>query len=281
MHIDDDGQGQFDQDDDVLELTDEVEDDAPDPDDGDDEQGGDDHVIGFAEDGEDEEDDTPLVKRLRDQVRTLQRSRRAPQQPAANDPEPVVPERPRSLADFDYDEDRFNAAIDAYEGKKDEHASWQRREETRKADRERAAEDQGRQLEQQRKALGVDESVYKARAAKVYDALSEQQVAVLVEAADNPSRLIFALGGSDTRLDMLAGQEKLAKFAAMVGTMEKEVKMGKKSPPPPESRVRGATAPVAAGSSDKKLAALQAKAEKTGDRSELIAYKASLKSRAA
>lgn len=285
MLEDDDGDGQF-AEDDVLELDQELGDDTPDDADLDGDGDGEDEqpFVGFADDGDEEaDDDTPLVKKLRQQLREKSRElakRSKPDAaPANNDPEPEVPERPRSVADFDYDEDRFNEAIDAHLAAKDEHTAWKSRQAERQQAQQREAEEQGRTLEQQRKALGVSD--YEQQSAKVKDALSEHQLAVLVQAADNPARLIYALGRSDTRLDALSGQANLAKFAALIGTMEKEIKVGKKQPPAPESRVRGATASVSIGSSDKKLAALEAKAAKTGDRSELIKYKAAQKQRAA
>lgn len=284
MHIGDDGEGQF-AEDDVLELDSEIEDDAPDPDN--DDEGDDDApaeaFVGFADDGEDEEEAPPLVKKLRDQIRERDRriaklSRNTAPAAIHDDPEPVVPPEPTE-DDAGWDIENYQRAYREREKALVEHTAWQNRQAERERAGRRAQEEQARQLEQQRRALGVGD--YETKAAKVREALSETQLAVLVEAADNPARLIYALGGSDTRLDILAGQDKLAKFAAMVGTMEKEVKVSKRTPPAPESRVRGATAPVAAGSSDKKLAALEAMAEKSGDRSELIRYKMSLKQRAA
>lgn len=278
MLEDEDGSGQF-AEDEVLDLTDEVEDDAPDPEDKDgseDEPGA---FVGFADDGAEEEDDTPLVKKLRDQIRTLSREkRRAPAAPAADDPEPVIPDVPDEDV---WDIDVIRQAMRDREAAIVAHAEWKSRQADREAASKRAQEEQGRQLEQQRHALGVSEADYKARSAKVLEALSSDQVAILTQAADNPARLIFALGGSETRLDMLASSPNLAKFAAMIGTMEKEVKVSKRTAPPPETRVRGATAPIAPGTSDKKLAALEKQAERSGDRTALIAYKASLKQRAA
>lgn len=266
-----------------LILTDEVEVQDVEAEVEGDEEGEDDPevVIGFADDAEAEADDTPLVKRLRDQLREAQRqAKRAYREPANDaDPEPQVPARPRSTADFDYDEDRFNAALDDYEAKKDEHAEWKLRQTQREASRRAVQDEQARKIEQQKSALGVSD--YDARSSVVKDALTEGQLAVLINGADNPAQVIYALGRSQSRLDMLSGEQNLARFAVMLGKMEKDIKVSKRTAPSPDSPVRGATGSLAATGTDKKLAALEKEAERTGDRSKIAAYRRQLRKTAA
>ncbi|MBB4857006.1 hypothetical protein HNO88_000303 [Novosphingobium chloroacetimidivorans] len=239
-------------------------------------------VIAFADDEDDESEPTPLVKRLREQIRErdrkLSQMRRSPAPANDADPEPQVPDRPRSVADYDYDEDQFNAAIDAHLAAKDEHAAWKQREEKRKSARGEQEAEQARQIEQQRKALGVGD--YEVKAAAVRDRLSDAQMAILINGADNPAQMIYALGRSESRLDMLCGEENLAKFAVMLGKMEKDIKVTKKTAPTPESRVRGASGPMNIGG-DKQLEKLEKEAARTGDRTKLIQYRQTLKTRAA
>ncbi len=239
---------------------------------------GDETVIAFSDDEQEEE--TPLVKKLRDQLRDVQRqARRVRNSPADdNDPEPQVAERPRSVADFDYDEDRFNAAIDEHLAAKEQHTEWKGRQTARDNARKATEEEQAKRVEQQRKALGVSD--YDARSATVKDTLSDSQLAILINGADNPAQLIYALGRSQTRLTLLSGEENLARFAVMLGKMEKEIKVTKRTAANPESVVRGATATFTQ-SNDKHLAMLEREAEKTGNRSKIQAYKRQLKQRAA
>jgi len=248
---------------DVLDLVDEQE-----PDDQPEDQ--EEALIGFADEEGADEEETPVIKRLREQNRELAkklRQRNAPQNDDA-DPEPVVPSRP-SLADHDYDPDRYEAAMVAYDQAKDDHREWERREDTRKSARNQQQDERARKVEQQKTALGVRD--FDARAGEVKDRLSDAQLAILIEGADNPAQLIYALGRSPTRLEMLAGEDNMAKFAVMLGRLEKDIKVSKKAPPPPESgRVRGATASVSMG--DKELERLEKEAERTGDRSKIIAY---------
>lgn len=235
-------------------------------------------VIAFSDDEQEEEPE--LVKKLRDQIRDRDRKlaqfRRSPA--PDNDPEPQVAERPRSVADFDYDEDRFNAALDDHLAAKDQHSEWKTRQAARDSARQATHDEQAKRVEQQRNALGVAD--YDTRAASVKETLTDAQLAVLINGADNPAQLIYALGRSETRLTLLAGEDNLARFAVMLGKMEKEIKVTKKSAPAPESMVRGATATFTK-SDDKHLARLEKEAEKTGNRSKIQAYKRQLKQKAA
>lgn len=238
-------------------------------------------VIAFADEGEeiDPAQDTPLVKKLREQLREAQKkAHRASPSADASDPEPVIPAEPNADS-LGWDIDKLEAANKEYLKACREHAAWEVREAERKAAHERIQNEQAKRIEQQRNGLGVSD--YEARAALVKERLTEQQLAVLIEGADNPARIIYALGRSETRLDELAGMASLAKFAARLGQMEKEIRVTKRSPPAPESRVSGGNASVAIGGTDKELERLEREADRTGDRTKIIQYKRQLKQRAA
>ena len=268
----------------VLDLTDEHEvgfaDELPeqDADDSGDDAG--ETVIAFADEVDGgAESETSLVTNLRKQLREAQRkARHSPAIAPDADPEPVVPPRKR-IEDFDYDSDRH----DQYSASRDDvllaRAKWESRQTEREAARKRETDQQNRQIEQQRNALGVSD--YDARAETVRDRLSDAQIAVLLNGAENPAQLIYALGRSANKLDMLAGEENLARFAVMLGKLEKDVKVQKRKAPPPETQVRGATASITSGGDNKELARLEKQADRTGDRSPVIAYRRAMRTRAA
>lgn len=237
-------------------------------------------VIAFADDEQEEE--TPLVKKLRDQLREAQRrANRQRTEVVEDDPEPTIPPLKRSDdPEFEWDPDRHAAYIEQRDAAVAAHAEWKGRNSERQATRQRAADEQAKRVEQQKNALGIKD--YDARSETVQATLSEQQLAVLINAADDPARMIAALGapGAASRLAMLAGEGNLARFAASVGKMEKEIKVIKKTAPAPESQVRGATATLTQ-TEDKHLARLEKEAEKTGDRSAIQAYRREQRRKAA
>lgn len=259
----------------VLDLTDEHEvgfaDELPEQDGGESDRDDGETVIAFADEVEGGEPETTLVTNLRKQLREAQRkARHAPASQAQEaDPEPVVPPFKR-IEDFDYDGDRQAEYITKRDEALLERAKWGSRQTEREAARKREAEQQNRQIEQQRNALGVSD--YDARSARVREALSDAQIAVLLNGVENQAQLIYALGGSQAKLDTLAGEDNLARFAVMLGKLEKDVKVQKRKAPPPEIQVRGATASIASGGADKELERLEKEAARTNDRSKVIAH---------
>jgi hypothetical protein len=260
--------GEDDQVGEVLDLAEFPEDNDPDNDNAP-------PVIAFADDPAAEADETPLIKQLRGQIRDLSRKANRTQDSGVSvDPEPVIPAKP-NLEALDWDQDRFDAEYDKREAAMAAQAEWKVRQAQREQQRKAFDDEQARSIDQQRNALGVSD--YEARAASVKETLSDQQLAILVAAADNPAQLIYALGRSQSRLDQIAGQDNLAKFAAMVGRMEKDIRVSKRKPAAVETGVRGATAPLASGGVDKKLERLEKEAEATGNRSKIQAYKRELR----
>lgn len=236
-------------------------------------------VISFSDEPEEGQEETPLVKRLRDQLRQAQRQNRQRTMAAEdNDPEPVVPELKRSDdEEFGWDPDKHADYVTKRDAAVVAHAQWQARQTERANARKRIDEEQAKQVDQQKRALGVSD--YEERANAVRDRLNEQQLAVLINATDNPARLLYALGRSEARLDELAGIENLAKFAARIGQLEGQIKVTKRKAPAVEQQVRGATASTAISNSDKHLEKLEKEADRTGDRSKVIAYRRQLKQR--
>jgi len=275
-------------DDEPLDLTDEMieQDAAPndeeygDEERSDGEEDTDETIITFADEVDADVSENAVIRSLRQQLKN-ERSRRLQGATALNnhpDPEPDIPARPKSVEDFDWDVERFNSALDAHLAGKDEHSAWKAREEKRLSERTAHEAERGQKFEQQRKALGVRD--YEARAALVRDRLSEEQLFHLIDKSDNPAQIIYALGRSESRLDALASEQDIGAFIFKLGQNSKDIKVTKKTAPTPESRVRGASAPMAIGG-DKQLEKLEKDAAKTGDRTKLIQYRQSLKNRAA
>jgi hypothetical protein len=107
----------------------------------------------------------------------------------------------------------------------------------------------------------------------VQQSLDVTQQGIIVQGADNPALVVYALGKNPRKAQELSDIKDPVKFAFAVAKLEKELKVTKKAAPPPETTVKG-TARVS-GSVDSTLDRLREKAAKTGDYTEVIRYKQS------
>jgi hypothetical protein len=188
---------------------------------------------------------------------------------------PALPAKPK-LSDpvIDYDEEKFEQARDAWDAKKRELDSWEA--------------NQAKAVEEAQKATQAVHANYAAskQALKVKDfqdaedeaatALDQVQQAILIKGASNPAALVYALGKDSKELQALASIKDPVKFAVAVGKLETKVKVTKRTStkPAPESTVRGGSGSQSATSDT--LKRLEAEADRTGDRSKVVAYKRQL-----
>jgi hypothetical protein len=230
--------------------------------------------IGFGEEAEDEGDPADLPKRLRNEIRERDRaiaalSRRAADAEERAKPVPVeVGARPR-LEDFDYDEEKFDAAVDEWSDRKVQAQLAQRQQPT-------SAEDEARQDVQRYEASvsGLTFSDASEVISDVRASLTPQQEYMIASVSADAGKLLYALGRNPSKLRELVGVTNPAKFIAKVALMEASMTVRKKSAPNPERIPQGNAMPKGA---DKELARLEKEAERTGNRTALIAYRRKLR----
>lgn len=110
--------------------------------------------------------------------------------------------------------------------------------------------------------------------ATALDALAQVQQGIIVQGAENPALVVYALGKNPAKLKELAAITDPVKFAFAVAKLERDLKVTtRKAPPPPEKVVTG-SAPKS-GVIDSQLEKLREDAAKTGDYSKVTAYKRS------
>ena len=266
----------------VLETEDELEGEEIEGDDQDADTSGDDEgeedadEVSFADEAEDEEaEETPLVKRLRAELRARTKELSQLRRPVT--PEVIeVGEKP-TLEGCDYDPDRYEADLDAWKDRKAKAEKQAADAEAESAKVQKEWREKIASYEKKKAELRVPD---KAEAeADALAALSQPQQAVIVKYADNPAALIIALGKSPKKLEALSAMNDLAQFTFTVAKLEKELKVGKKKAPEPEGIVRGA-APLS-HTADKHLEKLEREAARTGDRTAVVRYKAEMKKKAA
>jgi hypothetical protein len=234
-------------------------------------------VVSIGEEAPPTEEEKPApkwVRELRRTQRELQRENRELkaklEAPVSTETKPVQVGVKPTLDSCDYDSEKFEAEL----------AQWYERK--READ---AAEAQVRsEQEAQERAWKAKLEAYgKAKAelrVRDYDDAEEAvqqfldvtQQGVLIEGADNPALLVYALGKNPAKAKELAAIKSPVKFAFAVAKLEKELKVSNRSKqaPPPEKTVSG-TGRIS-GAVDSTLERLRAEADLTGDRTKVVQY---------
>ena len=279
------------QDDGVIDTATELQADTGE---GDSDDDGDELIVSIGDDAPPEEDgsDKELprwVKRLRrDNYRAVKENQKLKREieeirngiakPAQQDELGKEPE----LEDFDYDAPAFRKAHKEWVLKEQQHVA-RKEAEQKQAQQAQAAWDAKLATYQERKqslARDADEAE-----AALLDALSskwghqqaQQRLAMLVEAADDPAQLVYALGKIPGRAKELAEIESVVRFVAVASKMESQVKVTKRTPAAAPEKLMTGTAPVGVGGADATLDRLYAEAARTGNMTKVIAYKRQLK----
>lgn len=183
-----------------------------------------------------------------------------------------------TLAGSDYDEEKFAQALDAWHDRK-------RQIDDQQAEKERAEQTQRQAWQAKLDAYGRAKAALKVRdfedvEAAAQDVLSTTQQGIVLDGAENPALVVYALGSNPKKAKELAAITSPVKFAFAVAKLETQLKLTpKKSAPPPERTVRGSSG-IVAGGTDATLARLQAQADKTGDRTPVAAYMRAQKAKA-
>lgn len=131
------------------------------------------------------------------------------------------------------------------------------------------------------KTLKVDD--FEAAEDVVKGALNQMQMAVILDATSTPeaaAKMVVALAHNKAQLDKLASTKHPIKFAVAVGKLEDKMTVQpRKAAPAPERTLKGGS--TAVGVTDNKLAQLEAEAERTGDRTKVLAYRREQRARQA
>ena len=102
-------------------------------------------------------------------------------------------------------------------------------------------------------------------------ALNPTQQGIILQGAEKPEVLIYALGKNPTKLKELSAITDPVKYAFAVAKLETQLKVTQRKAPPPEKVVHG-TGPKS-GTVDSTLERLRAEAEKTGNYTKVMEYK--------
>ena len=238
-------------------------------------------VVSIGEEAPPHEEHTPApewVKELRKTNRELQRQNRELQgrlQAAPPETKPVVIGTKPKLEDHDYDADKYEEAL----------TSWfERKRQAEEVNAKQEAEVMNQQKAWQAKLDGYGKAKAELRVKDFEDAeevaqqvFSITQQGVLLQGADNPALVVYALGKNPAKAKELAEINDPVKFAFAVAKLEKDLKVtNRRQAPAPERIVTGTGR--SSGAVDSTLERLREEAARTGNMTKVIQYRAQKRS---
>ena len=219
------------------------------------------------------------VRELRKTNRELQRQNRELQNKlqttAQTETKPVVLGVKPKLEDHDYDADKFEAAL----------ADWfERKRQADEASARQEAEVMNQQKAWKAKLDGYGKAKAELRVKDFEDAeavalelFNITQQGVMLQGADNPALVVYALGKNPKKAKELSDIKDPVKFAFAVAKLEKELKVtNRRAAPAPERIVSGTGR--SSGAVDSTLERLREEAARTGNMTKVIQYRAQKRS---
>lgn len=235
-------------------------------------------TIGDESPASDDEDDARApgwVRELRKQHREEKKRNRELQQEVdrlkgATAPRPIeLPKKP-TLESVDYDTDRFESELEKWHEQK---RKYDEASAAAKAEQESIQQDWQKKLESYNSAKGtLKVRDYDDAEMFVQDTFSVTQQGVMIQGAENPALLVYALGKNHTRAKELAAIKDPVKFAFAVAKLETQLKVTERKAKPQPEKVVSGTGRMS-GTVDSTLERLRAEASKTGDYSKVFQYK--------
>jgi hypothetical protein len=179
------------------------------------------------------------------------------------------------LEDHDYDADQFETAL----------ANWfERKRQAEEANAKQEAEVMTQQKAWQAKLDGYGKAKAELRVKDFEDAeavaqelFNVTQQGVMLQGADNPALVVYALGKNPKKAQELAAIKDPVKFAFAVAKLEKDLKVTNRRAAPPPERVVSGTGRIS-GAVDSTLERLREEAARTGNMTKVLQYKAQKRS---
>jgi hypothetical protein len=214
------------------------------------------------------------VKELRKQNREYQKRirqlERNTQAPAPQGETTTAPPKKPTLADVDYDTGAYEAKLDDWYKAKaayDQKANERQREQDAVKGAWEAKISGYNTAKAELKARDFDDAE-----AVIADTLSVTQQGIILDGAEKPALLIYALGKNPKKAAELAAIQNPVAFAAAIGRLEASLKVTSRKPSAAPEQIPSGNAPKS-GSVDNTLERLREEAGKTGDFTKVMAYK--------
>jgi hypothetical protein len=213
------------------------------------------------------------VRELRKTNRELQRQNRELQgklQAAPTETKPVVIGNKPKLEDHDYDADKYEEALTSWFDRKRQADESNARQEAEVVNQQKAWQSRLDGYGKAKAELRVKDFEDAEEAFQQVSSITQQ--GVVLQGADNPALVIYALGKNPKKAKELCDIKDPVKFAFAVAKLEKELKVtNRKQAPAPERVVTGTGR--SSGAVDSTLERLREEAARTGNMTKVIAYK--------
>lgn len=179
------------------------------------------------------------------------------------------------LSDFDYDEDQFESAVEQWHERKRQVEQQQASKRAEEEKAQQAWQNKMQSYEERRQTVAAKVRDFEEVEEAAKDKLTPTQQGILIHAAENPELIMYHLGKNPNKAKELAEITDPIQFAFAAAKLDSQMKIQTRKPATqPEKKPSGSAG--LSGAVDQKLAQLEAKAAKSGDRTELIKYKKSL-----
>lgn len=261
------------------ELVEDQDDAAVEAGGSDDDAGADDGEIVIEIEGDEAkpEDESKAIRELREANR--RQARELADLRAQTAPKPIeVGKKPDLWEDCDGDTDRFEAELLAYNERKRKADSAE--QEKAEADRKTADLWNGIESNYRDKAKALAVPNFEQKEQLVDETLPDLVRRGIKAYCVDPAKVYAALGTNAALLDKIAKEPDPIKQLLTLAKLEDKMTVKRTREVAVDKPYRG-SASIAAGDPDKKLAELEKEAERTGDRTKVVHYKAAMKAKAA
>jgi hypothetical protein len=238
-------------------------------------------VVSIGEEAPPPEEHTPApewVRELRKTNRELQRQNRELQSKLQVQPteiKPVVIGAKPKLEDHDYDADKYEEALTGWFERKRQADEVNARQQAEVMNQQKAWEAKLNGYGKAKAELRVRD--YEDAEAVAQEVFSITQQGVILQGAENPALVVYALGKNPKKAKELAEVSDPVKFAFAVAKLEKELKVtNRRAAPAPERVVSGTGR--SSGAVDSTLERLREEAARTGNMTKVIQYRAQKRS---
>ena len=172
----------------------------------------------------------------------------------------------------DYDSDLYEQQLTDWFDRKKAVEAQQERQEAERRSQQDAWNATLATYGEHRKTLKVKD--FEDAETVVQDELSNTKQGMILQGADNPALVVYALGKNPKKAKEIASIKDPVKFAFAVAKLETQLKVtNRKASTKPETTITGKA--MKSGTVDSNLERLRAQAEKSGDYSKVTAYKRS------